>query len=138
MMNELRRLHRDQAGLVGKVAIIWLLLLAVLAVAAVDATSIALTKFKLSDTAVEAASDGTVEFRRGRSETQACAAARVTVEALQPELKPGRNFCSVDAETGRVTVTLRTVANTILAGRMQFTKRYVVVTQSETNGPSGV
>jgi uncharacterized membrane protein len=138
MMGQTHRLNRDQDGMVGKVAIVWLLLLAVLAIAAVDAASIALTKFKLSDTAVEAASDAAVEFRRNRDVTEACQVAKITVEELQPELKPGKNFCVADPETGRVTVTLRTTAGTVLAGRLDFTKKYVVVSQSETNGPSGV
>jgi hypothetical protein len=138
MMDRAQRFNRDQDGFVGKIAIVWLLLLAVLAVAAVDATSIALTKFKLSDTAVEAASDGAVAFRKDRNVDEACQVARNTVEGLQPELKPGKNFCSADPETGRVTVTLRTTAGTVLAGRLDFTKKYAIVSQTETNGPSGV
>jgi hypothetical protein len=131
-------LHGDQRGLVGKMMIVWLLLVAVLAVGAIDAGSIALTKFKLSSVAVEAASDGAVAYRNGSDAEGACLAAQATVEATQPDLHMGRNFCEVNPTTGQVTITLRTTAGTILAGRLEFTKHYTIVVQTETNGPSDV
>ena len=131
-------LHRDQRGLVGKMVVIWLLLVAVLAVVAIDAGSIALTKFKLSSVAVDAASDGTVEYRKGSGETGACLAAQNTITTMQPDLRMGRNFCQIDPATGQVTITLKTTAGTILLGRLSFTKHYTAVVQTETNGPSGV
>lgn len=134
----IRAIHRDQRGLVGKLAVVWLLLVALLIVSAVDAASIALTTFKLSDTAVEAASDGAVEFSKGRSVDETCAVARTRVESMQPDLKLGKAFCQVNTETGRVTVTLRTTAHTILAGRLDMTKKYATIVQSETNGLSAV
>ncbi|HEY6566439.1 MAG TPA: hypothetical protein VI341_02885 [Actinomycetota bacterium] len=137
-MKRALQLHRDQRGLVGKMMIVWLLLVAVLAVGAIDAGSIALTKFKLSSVGVEAASDGAVAFRNGSSAEAACAAARARVEAMQPDLRMGRNFCEVDPTTSRVTITLRTTAGTVLAGRLDFTKHYTIVVQTETNGPSEV
>ena len=114
-MKRALQLHRDQRGLVGKMMIVWLLLVAVLAVGAIDAGSIALTKFKLSSVAVEAASDGAVAYRNGSGAEAARACRSGTVTAMQPDLRMGRNFCEVDPSTGQVTITLRTTAGTILA-----------------------
>ena len=137
-MRRTSELHRDQRGLVGKVMVVWLLLVAVLAMGAVDAGSIALTTFKLSSVATEAAIDGAVEFRKGSGAEAACAAVRTTVESMQPDLRLGKNFCEVDLSTSRVTVTLRTTAGTVLIGRLSFTKHYANVVASETNGPADV
>jgi hypothetical protein len=134
----IRELHRDERGLVGKLAIVWILLLALLGVAAVDTVSIALTTFKLSDIATEAASDGAVAFRSHHDVTEACDEAKARVASEDPALKVGPAFCRVDEESGRVTVTLHATARTVLAGRLSFTQRYANVVDSETNGPSEV
>ncbi len=138
MMNTLVRIHRDQRGLVGKFVLVWLLLLALIGVFAADAVSIALTQYRLSDVAVEAAGDGVVQFRIRRDVDDACQAAAITIAALQPDLRLGKNFCLADTETGRVTITLRTTAETFLVGRLDATKHYAAVVRSETNGPSDV
>ncbi|MET0799727.1 MAG: hypothetical protein ABWZ53_00955 [Actinomycetota bacterium] len=129
---------RDQSGLVGKAAVFWLLLVAVLGVAAVDTVSIALTTFKLSDVATEAASDAAAAFRSQHDVAEACDVASASVEAQAPALNMGRNGCKVDPPTGRVTITLKAVANTVLAHRFGPTEEYVEVLVSETNGPSNV
>lgn len=136
----MRRTHRwhDQTGLVGKAAVVWLLLTAVLGVAAVDTVSIALTTFKLSEVATDAASDAAVAYRSRSNALEACEIARTRVETQAPALKIGRSGCEVDAATGRVTVTLKAVAGTVLAGRFGPTQDYTMVLVSETNGPSNV
>ena len=135
---KIRELHRDERGLVGKLAIVWILILALLGVAAVDTVSIALTTFKLSDVATEAASDGAVAYRSHHDVTEACDEARASVTRQDPALKVGPAFCRVDEASGRVTVTLHATARTVLAGRLSFTQRYTNVVDSETNGPSEV
>lgn len=130
--------RHDQSGLVGKTAVIWLLLVALLGLTAVDMVSIALTTFKLSDVATEAASDGAADFRSRHDATEACEIAGASVESQAPSLRIGRRGCSVDTDTGRVTVTLKAVARTVLAGRFGPTQAYTQVTVSETNGPSNV
>lgn len=128
-----------EAGMVGKAAAIWLLIVAVLAVGVLDAVSIGRTTLHLSEIATEAASDGAAAFRsQGRSELRACEAAAVSVEAQDPSLKLGRNGCVVDTESGRVAVTLRTVADTTIAGRFGPTADYATIAVTETNGVSNV
>jgi hypothetical protein len=130
---------RDQTGLVGKAIVLWLLVLGVVGVAAVDTVSIGFATFRLSEVATEAASDGAATFRsEGRSVTKACEAVARSVEAQDPSLKLGRNACRVETTTGRVTVTLKDTAGTIVAGRFGPTQEYATVIISETNGASNV
>lgn len=124
---------RGQEGMVGKTAVIWLALAALIVVAGLDVVAIGRSTFRLSEIASEAASTGVANYQReGRSETKACEAVAASVDALDPTLKLGRNACRVDGESGQVTVTLKVVADTILAGRFG----QVVVT--ETAGISNV
>ena len=130
---------RGQEGMVGKSAVVWLLLAALIVVAGLDVVSIGRSTFRLSEVASEAAGTGATVFRsEGRSEIKACEAAGLSVEAIAPALKLGRNGCQVDGETGRVTVTLKDTADTILAGRFGPTSEYAEVVVTETAGISNV
>jgi hypothetical protein len=125
---------RSERGMVGKAAVIWLFLVAVLAVGALDAVSIARTTLHLSEVATRAASQGEVTFRaEGRNVFKACEAAAGVIASQDPTLKLGRNGCVVDEIAGSVTITLRTTADTFLAGRFGPTKSYtqVVVTEAK-------
>lgn len=123
-----------QAGMVGKALVVWLLILAVLAVGIVDAVSIARTTLHVSEIAAVAASDGAAAYRaEGRSLVKACAVVAATIASHDRSLKLGRNGCTVD-DDGRITVTIKTVATTILAGRLGPTERYALVVVREANG----
>ena len=93
MMEMVNRAHRDQRGLVGKFMIVWLLLLAVIVLVRIDAVSIAITTFKVSDVAAQAASDAVVEYRHERDLTLPAPSPSATIAADQPDLKLGKNFC---------------------------------------------
>lgn len=138
MMEMANRAHRDQRGLVGKFMIVWLLLLAVIVLVGYDAVSIAITTFKVSDVAAQAASDAVVEYRHERDLTAACAVAQATIAADQPDLKLGKNFCTGDPEAVAITITIRTTAQTFALDRLDFTKHYTNITQTETAGESAV
>ena len=126
-----------QAGLVGKAVALWLLILAVLGVGVLDSVSIARTTLHVSEVAAEAASDGAVSYRsEGRSPLKTCAAVAASIEAQDPSLKLGRNGCVVDGESGGVRVTIKTVADTIVAGRFGPTAEYTEVVVTETAGQS--
>lgn len=137
-MNETTR-WRGQEGMVGKTAVIWLALAALIVVAGLDVVAIGRSTFRLSEVASEAASTGATIYRsEGRSETKACEAVAASVETLDQTLKLGHNACRVETESGRVTVTLRVVADTILAGRFGPTQDYAQVVVTETAGISNV
>jgi len=128
-----------QAGMVGKALVVWLLIMAVLAVGIIDAVSIARTTLHASEIAAVAASDGAAAYRsEGRSVVKACEAVAATIATHDASLKLGRNGCTVDAANGRVTVTIKTVATTILAGRLGPTEKYTLVVVREANGGANV
>jgi Tfp pilus assembly protein PilX len=138
VMDMVNRVHRDQRGLVGKFMIVWLLLLALIVVVGYDAVSIAITTFKTSDVAAQAASDGVVAYRHERDLAVACAAAQASITAAEPDLKLGKNFCTGDPDAVTITITIRTTADTFALGRLDFTKHYTIITQTETAGESAV
>ena len=133
-----RRSLHDDAGLVGKVIVVWLLLLLVLGIAAVDAASILFTRFRLDDAAATAATTAATTYRNGRDTTDACADAHLSVETADPDAFMSKTFCKVNTSTGEVTITLRRTATTILAGRLSFTRDLAEVVQRETAGPSAL
>ena len=128
------RLH-DERGMLGKLAIIWLVLAAVIVVAAVDGGSIIFTKVHLSNVARQ---------RRQRrpcpttARTATCSrlpGRGTTIDAQDASIKLGKAFCVIDTTTGDVTITLHKLATTLLAGRLSFTKKYAPVSDPETNRP---
>ena len=129
---------RDERGMVGKLAVVWLLIAAVVIVVAIDGASIVITRFHLSNVATDAATDAVADFRLGHDVDKACATAAATVHTQDASLKVGKTFCEVDEQTGSVTITLHEEAKTILLGRLDATKHYAVVTDRETNSPPAV
>ncbi|MGZ8601086.1 MAG: hypothetical protein ACXWXN_01050 [Actinomycetota bacterium] len=139
MLHHIEPERTGEAGMVGKAAVLWLLILAVLGVGVLDAVSIGRTTLHLSEVATEAAGDGAAAFRtEGRSVTKACEAVAISIEAQDQALKLGKTGCAVDETTGRVAVTLRATADTLVAGRFGPTAEYTAVVVTEANGPSGV
>jgi Flp pilus assembly protein TadG len=127
---------RDESGMVGKIIVIWLLVLALLVVVALDAGSIMITKFRLSDVAADAASDAANSWAKDHNTTAACAVAKATAQEEDPKAQITQGGCKVDTSSGEVTLTLKKQAGTILAGRLSFTRDLTRVTQKETNGPT--
>lgn len=129
----------DERGLLGKLAIVWLIVAALVVVGVVDGASILVTRLHLSDVAGQAAIVGATDFAASHNVQHACAAAAASIQAADPSLKVlGKGFCVVDATKGSVTITVHKDAKTILAGRLSFTKHWAAVRDVETNGPSGV
>jgi hypothetical protein len=127
--------RRDEAGLVGKMIVIWLLVLAVLAVAAIDAASIAFTTYKLSDVGAAAASEGALVYKKGHNIRETCGAVAQVVSKEEATAKVARGGCSIERPTGLVTVKIRKRANTLVAQRLPWTKKFAVVVVTETAGP---
>jgi len=129
----------DEGGFIGKFIVVWLLLLVLLGIAAIDATSILFARFRLDDAAATVASTAATTYRNnGRDATSACAAAQLSVQTADPAAEMGKAWCKVDTSTGEVTITLRKTANTLVAGRLSFTRDLARVVQRETAGPSAL
>lgn len=127
--------RRDEAGLVGKMIVIWLLVLAVLAVAAIDAVSIAFTTYKLSDVGAAAASEGALVYKKDHNIRETCQRVTQVVSQEEATAKVARGGCSIERPTGLVTVKVRKRANTLVAQRLPWTKKFAVVFVTETAGP---
>jgi hypothetical protein len=127
--------RRDEAGLVGKMIVVWLLFLAVIAVAAIDAASIAFTTYKLSDVGSAAASEGALVFKADHDVRKTCARVARVVTAQEPAARVVRGGCSVEAPTGLVTVKIQKLASTVIVHRISWTEDFASVTVTETAGP---
>jgi uncharacterized membrane protein len=128
-------LLRDERGLMGKIAVVWLLLLAVFVVAAVDVGSIALTRFKVANAADKAAFQAASEFKDSADRLKAFDAARQIVEEDARGAKIPENGFSIDPATGDVTITVVERSWSLVAGRLSFTRSYTKVTATSTSPP---
>ena len=126
--------RRDEAGLVGKMIVVWLFILTLLAVAAIDTASIAFTTYKLSDVGTAAASEGALVYKRTRDVRDTCERVAQVV-SREAEARLARGGCSVERPTGLVTVKIRKRANTLVAHRIPWTEEFAIVVVTETAGP---
>jgi len=132
------RMH-EEAGMMGKLVIVWVLLFALVGVAAVDAVSIMFTTFHLSDVAARAANEGVDAYGRTGNARTACDEAAVAVHAADDTIRlPKTGFCTVNPQTGRVKITIAKTARTFLADRLSATKHYAEVVETASAGPSAV
>ncbi len=127
--------RRDEAGLIGKMIIVWLLILALLAVAAIDAASIAFTTYKLSDVGASAASEGAREYKQTHNVRDTCERVTQVLSKEEPTARLARGGCSIERPTGLVTVKIRRQASTLVAHRVSWTEEFAVVVVTETAGP---
>jgi hypothetical protein len=132
-----RRVH-GEAGMVGKLLVIWLLLLALIGVAVVDTASILITKFRLDDLAVNAANDASNALTRGETPTEACQVAEDRVTADNEQARLAKDGCTVDTRSAEVTIALRETAWTLVAGRISFTEDLTKVTAKESVSPGAL
>jgi hypothetical protein len=118
--------------------LVWLAVVVVVGVAAIDAGSIAFTKFRLADVASTASTQAANAFRSSTNVATACQAAEASIAADDASAKLAKKGCVVDPATGTVTITVRKDADTILADKLSFTKKYAKVSATETNGPTAL
>ncbi|HTG47235.1 MAG TPA: pilus assembly protein TadG-related protein [Actinomycetota bacterium] len=127
---------RKDAGVVGKIIVIWLLVVAVIGLVVLDGGSIVFTHFRLSDTGASAAQAGAQAWSDGHDPQAACAAALKSVQQDDSGATLSKGWCKVNPKTGEVTITLRKRAKTMLAWRLGFTDKYTKVVVVETGSPS--
>lgn len=130
---------RDEAGMMGKLVIVWALLFALVGVAALDTISIMFTTFHVSDVATRAANEAVDAYARTGNARAACDEAAAAIREADDSIKiPKTGFCTVDPQTGQVKITLKTSAHTYLAFHLSATKHYTEVVETATAGPSAV
>ena len=107
---------RQEAGLVGKILLLWLLLLAVVVVVAIDAGSILLTRSRAADLAEDASVSAAEAFGQTGDEEQAKLAALDTIADADEAVRLKR----IDVGRRQVTVVLVVRADTLVVGRIPF------------------
>jgi hypothetical protein len=107
---------REEAGLVGKILLLWLLLLAVVVVVAIDAGSILLTRSRAADLAEDASVSAAEAFGQTGDEQQAKLAALDTIADADEAVRLKR----IDVGRREVTVVLVVRADTLVVGRIPF------------------
>jgi hypothetical protein len=130
---------RDERGLTGTYVIVWLVILAAIGVAGFDAGSIALTQYKVTSAASDAALEAATVFKETGDRNQAYRAAVESVKHEAPgSLIPAKDGFSIDPRTGRATVVVVKRASTLIAGRIASLDSLVRARAKETSGPSTV
>jgi uncharacterized membrane protein len=127
---------RDESGMVGKIIVIWLAMVGILGIAGIDTASVVFTRFQLSDTAGNAATEAANAYSASHDVATACQAALNSVKIDDAHATIAKNGCKIDTQTGEATVAVRKLAHTVVAGRLSFTRNLTRVTQRETRGPS--
>ncbi len=122
--------------MVGKIIVIWLVMVGALGIAGIDTASIVFTRFQLSDTASNAATEAANAYKSSHNVRTACQAAVDSVKIDDAGATVPKKGCTIDARTGEATVAVRKQAHTVVAGRLSFTRDLTHVTQRETRGPS--
>ena len=112
----IRIIIRQEAGLVGKILLLWLLLLAVIVVVAIDAGSILLTRSRAADLAEDASVSAAEAFGQTGDEQQAKLAALDTIADADEAVRLKR----IDVGRREVTVVLVVRADTLVVGRIPF------------------
>ena len=107
---------RQEAGLVGKILLLWLLLVAVVVVVAIDAGSILLTRSRAADLAEDASVSAAEAFGQTGDEQQAKLAALDTIADADEAVRLKR----IDVGRREVTVVLVVRADTLVVGRIPF------------------
>ena len=107
---------RQEAGLVGKILLLWLLLLAAVVVVAIDAGSILLTRSRAADLAEDASVSAAEAFGQTGDEQQAKLAALDTIADADEAVRLKR----IDVGRREVTVVLVVRADTLVVGRIPF------------------
>jgi hypothetical protein len=128
----------DEAGLIGKVAVVWIVALLLIGLLLLDGLSIVLTTFKLSNTAQGAASTAATMYKNLHSEDKACTAAEASLLTDDVPVPENDTWCQIDETSGEATIQLKKTATTIVLGRVSFTEDLTKVKVDETAQPSSL
>ena len=128
----------DEAGLIGKIAVLWIVLLILIGLLILDGISIGLTTFKLSNTAQAAATTAAANFKNfaRRAGCLHGGADRPDERATCPSRTGPRVVQDQRAQRGRRLITLHASASSLVLGRLSFTKDFTKITAKETAEPS--
>jgi hypothetical protein len=128
----------DEAGLIGKVAVVWIVVLLLIGLLLLDGLSIVLTTFRLSNTAQGAASTAATTYKNLHDIDKACTAAEASLLGDDVPVPENDTWCHIDESTGEATIQLKKTATTIVLGRISFSEDLTKVKVDETAEPSSL
>ncbi len=131
-MKALRRIHADERGLVGKIAVVWLIILALVVAFGLDGFSILTAKYRVADAAGNAASEAAFTYKETNKIADACAKASEIVTEADPVAHISPSGCYVNIQDGSVTITVKKLASTILVKRIDFLADLAKASATET------
>ncbi len=131
-----RSLH-DQAGLIGKIAVFWIIAGLLAALLILDGLSIVLTTFRLSSTAQGAASIAATTYKNLGDPIKACDAAGVELLRDNTPVPESEGWCKISA-TGTASISLHATASSLVLGRLSVTEHYTRISVKETAEPSSL
>ncbi len=126
----------DQAGLIGKVAVVWIVVLLLIGLLVLDGISVVLATLNLSSTAQGAASTAATQFHNSHDASEACTLAEGDVLHDGATVPDNDKWCKIDQSTGQATITLHTTASSLVLGRLSFTRHFTDVTVKESAEPA--
>ncbi len=132
-----RSLH-DQAGLIGKIAVFWIIAGLLAALLILDGLSIVLTTFRLSSTAQGAASIAATTYKNLGDPIKACDAAGVELLRDNTPVPENEGWCKIDEDSGTASISLHTIASSLVLGRLSATEGYTKISVKETAEPSSL
>jgi hypothetical protein len=136
MTRHLSRSLHDQAGLIGKVAVVWIVVLLVVGLLVLDGISIVLTTFNLSSTAQGAASTAATSYHSSHDQAKACLAAEPDLLSDNVSVPSNDTWCKIDPTSGQATITLKTTASSLIVGRIPWTRDFTKVEVKEEAQPA--
>ena len=126
----------DQAGLIGKVAVVWIVIVVLVGLLVLDGISIVLATFRLSNTAQAAATTAATTYHNVPDAVKACAAAEPDLISDAVPVPDNQKWCRIDTSTGQATISLRTTASSLVLGRLSFTRDLTEVSVKESAEPA--
>ena len=126
----------DEAGLIGKVAVFWIVVLLLVGLLVLDGISIVLTTFRLSNTAQAAATTAATQYKNLHDTRKACGLAEADLAVDGVPTPDGDKWCKIDTTSGQATIALRTTASSLVLGRLSFTRDLTDVNVKESAEPA--
>jgi uncharacterized iron-regulated membrane protein len=126
----------DQAGLIGKIAVVWIVVLLLVGLVVLDGISIVLTTFRLSSTAQTAATTAATAYKNAHDVQDACTAAQPDLAADNVPVPDSDTWCKIDTASGQATISLKATASALLLGRLSFTRDFTKVSVKESAEPA--
>jgi hypothetical protein len=136
MTRPLSRSWHDQAGMIGKIAIVWIVVLLLVGLLILDGISIVLTTFRLSNTAQAAATTAATTYKNTQDAKDACIAAEGDLISDAVPVPTSDAWCKIDTSNGQATISLKSTASALVLGRLSFTRDLTKVSVKESAQPA--